>query len=99
MPPYTPAEAPGGQSNGFVELCFGRTADNRSSVVSLLAETLAPTPRRAVDLWITPIGYPQPHRPSNQTNRYEQNRETVTHVVGQICHLSRRLLIGMAGEI
>jgi hypothetical protein len=39
VPPRTPAEAPGEQSCGFVELCFGRTADNRSSVVSLLAET------------------------------------------------------------
>jgi len=34
-----PAEASAEQSCGFVELCFGRTADNRSSVVSLLAET------------------------------------------------------------
>jgi len=39
VPPRTPAEAPGEQSCGFVELCFDRTADNRSSVVSLLAET------------------------------------------------------------
>jgi DNA-binding winged helix-turn-helix (wHTH) protein len=33
-PPHMPAEAPGEQSYRFVELCFGRTADNRSSVVS-----------------------------------------------------------------
>src|ERR1700730_14955312 len=37
MPPYTPVEAPGEQSCGFVELCFRRTAGIRSSVVSIRA--------------------------------------------------------------
>src|SRR5436190_23775803 len=27
------------------------------------------------------------HRPNNHSSRYEQNRKTVTHVVGQICYL------------
>ena len=29
------------------------------------------------------MGYPQPHRPNNHNNSHEQNRKTVTYVVGQ----------------
>jgi hypothetical protein len=38
-PPQTPAEAPSEESGGFLELCFGATADNRSSVVSVRASS------------------------------------------------------------
>jgi len=40
------------------------------------------------------MGYPQPHRRNRHNSRHEQIRKTVTHVVGQICHLCCRLLKG-----
>ncbi len=49
-------------------------------------------PKKACGLVDNPRGYPQSQRPNNHPNSYEQNRKTVTLVVGQICHLCRRLL-------
>src|SRR5436305_13637662 len=63
-----------------------------SSASSIIAAIACADPKRTVDLWITPMSYPQPHRPNNHNSRYERNRKTVTHVVGQICYLCRGLL-------
>src|SRR5881227_618287 len=63
-----------------------------SSASSIIAAIACADPKRPVDLWITPMSYPQPHRPNNYSSRYERNRKTVTHVVVQICYLCCRLL-------
>src|SRR5436190_22145836 len=78
-------------------MAAGSSASARSrSGLSITAAIACANPSQPpVDLWITPTGYPLPHRPNNHSNSYEQNRKTVTHVVGQTCHPCRRLLTGI----